>query len=97
MLGDGGGPPVGLFAGLTYSREIIDVEPGSVLVLYSDGVSETEDENQEEFGTDRLSIVVSRNRKNSSREIHTAIRDALREFVGETPANDFSTMMVLKF
>ena len=97
MLEDGGGPPVGLFAGLTYSREIIDVEPGSVLVLYSDGVSEAEDENQEEFGTDRLSIVVSRNSKNSSKEIHTAIRDALREFVGETPANDDSTMMVLKF
>ena len=97
MLEEGGGPPVGLFAGLAYSRETIDVEPGSVLVLYTDGVSEAEDENQEEFGTDRLSIVVSRNSKKSSKEIHTAIRDALREFVGETPANDDSTMMVLKF
>ena len=97
MLEEGGGPPVGLFAGLTYSRETIDVEPGSVLVLYTDGVSEAEDENQEEFGTDRLSVVVSRNSKKSSKEIHTAIRDALREFVGETPANDDSTMMVLKF
>ena len=97
MLEEGGGPPVGLFAGLTHSRETIDVEPGSVLVLYTDGVSEAEDENQEEFGTDRLSVVVSRNSKKSSKEIHTAIRDALREFVGETPANDDSTMMVLKF
>ena len=97
MLKDGGGPPVGLFAGLRYSREIIDVEPGSVLVLYTDGVSEAEDANQEEFGTDRLSIVISRNSKKSSKEIHGAIRDTLREFVGETPANDFSTMMVLKF
>ena len=97
MLEDGGGPPVGLFAGLTYSREIIEVEPGSVLVLYTDGVSEAEDGDQQEFGTDRLSIVVSRNSKKSSKEIHNAIRDALREFVGETPANDDSTMMVLKF
>ncbi len=97
MLKDGGGPPVGLFAGLRYSREIIDVEPGSVLVLYTDGVSEAEDANQEEFGTDRLSIVISRNSKKSSKEIHGAIRDTLREFVGETPANDDSTMMVLKF
>ena len=92
-----GGPPVGLFPALKHNREIIDIEPGSVIVIYSDGVSEAEDADEEQFDMDRFSIVLRKHCKESAKQIHNGIRDALKEFVGDNPANDDSTMMVLKF
>lgn len=97
LLKEGGGPPVGMFPGIRYHRELIDVDPEAVLVFYTDGVSEAEDEDEEQFETDRLSIVIRQNKDESATMIHDAIRDALAEFVGQTPANDDSTMVVLKF
>jgi sigma-B regulation protein RsbU (phosphoserine phosphatase) len=97
MLDQSGGPPVGLFPGLRHSREIIDVDPGSVLAIYSDGVSEAENAEEEQFDMDRFSIVLQKLHKQSAKQIHTGVREALKDFVGDNPANDDSTMMVLKF
>ena len=97
LITDGGGPPVGLFTGLRWAREILDVSPGSTFVIYTDGVSEAERADEEQFGTDRLSDVVRRHNQGSAKEVHDAIREALADFVGGHPANDDSTLMVLKF
>ena len=97
LLTDGGGPPVGMLPGIRYHRELIDVDPGAVLLLYTDGVSEAENETQEQFETDRLSIVLRQHKDESATTIHDAIREALSDYVGKTPANDDSTMIVLKF
>ena len=103
ILSGGGGPPVGLLPSIRHSREILDVKPGSVMVIYTDGVSEAENPAQEQFGMDRLSVVVRRNSDRSASEIHDAVRSAIEAFVG-TPeegadryAHDDSTMMVLRF
>ncbi len=97
LLKEGGGPPVGMLPGIRYRRELIDVDPGAVLLLYTDGVSEAENDTQEQFETDRLATVVRQNQDASATEIHSAIRGALSDFVGDTPPNDDSTMVVLKF
>ena len=86
-----------MLPGLRYQRELIDVDEGAVFILYTDGVSEAEDATEEQFEIDRLSVVLSQHRNESAVEIHAAIRDALSEFVGDNPANDDSTMVVLKF
>ena len=97
LLKEGGGPPVGMFPQTRWVRELIDVEPGTALLIYTDGISEAEDETEEQFGMDRLSIVVQQNKNKSAQKIHAAIRSALTDFVEDTPANDDSTMIVLKF
>jgi sigma-B regulation protein RsbU (phosphoserine phosphatase) len=94
---NGGGPPIGLFSNMRYQREIMNVEPGSVLVLYTDGVSEAENETGEQIGLERLFSVISHARVNSAPKIHAGIRAALDEFVGSAPAHDDSTLVVLKF
>lgn len=93
----GGGPPVGLFSHLQYKREICSVQPGSVIVVYTDGVSEAENTYGEQFGMDRLTALVARERSGSAALIHTQIRTALKEFVGDAPTHDDSTLIVLKF
>jgi sigma-B regulation protein RsbU (phosphoserine phosphatase) len=97
LLDKGGGPPAGLFSHLTYSREIVEVERGSVIIIYTDGVSEAENSERDQFGLERLSDVVAQQRHKSAVDIHSDIRSALSEFVGDHSASDDSTMIVLKF
>src|SRR5262249_32493733 len=82
-LDGGGGPPIGLFGNLDFRREITSVEPAAVLVLYTDGVSEAENDHDDQFGMDRFSAVVARERAGSAANIHSAIRAALKEFEGD--------------
>jgi sigma-B regulation protein RsbU (phosphoserine phosphatase) len=93
----GGGPPVGLFSGLKFNRELSYVDPGSVLVIYTDGVTEAENSHDEQFGTDHLVQVVTGARKSSASGIHASVRRALKDFVGDEPTHDDSTLIVLKF
>ena len=97
MFEGGGGPPVGLFADLQYRREISNIDSGSVIVIYTDGVNEAENSRGDDFGMDRLISIVSNERSGSASHIHTTIRSALQEFVGDTPTHDDSTLVVLKF
>jgi serine phosphatase RsbU (regulator of sigma subunit) len=68
-----------------------------VFVIYTDGVSEAENEAEEQFGVERLAAVVQNNRTRRAAEIHSALREALGSFTGPRPANDDSTLIVLKF
>ena len=97
LFDNGGGPPVGLFAKIRYRREISNVEPGSVLVVYTDGVSEAENTNGDQLGLDRLASLVASVRLRSAAQIHEAIRADLETFVGDAPVHDDSTLIVLKF
>ena len=97
LLDSGGGPPVGLFSQLRFKREISDIEPGSIVVIYTDGVSEAQNCRDEQFGVDRLSGVITATRATSAATIHSSIRSALRDFVADEPTHDDSTLIVLKF
>jgi serine phosphatase RsbU (regulator of sigma subunit) len=98
LLYDGGGdPPVGLFPRLKFRREISTVEAGSVVVIYTDGVSEAENSRGDQFGVERLAEVVAGSRSASAGDIHGGIRGALKDFVGDEPSHDDSTLIVLKF
>jgi phosphoserine phosphatase RsbU/P len=91
------GPPIGLFSQLQYQREICDIEPGSVIVIYTDGVTEAENIREEEFGIVRLTSTIVSERGRAASDIHLGIRSALKDFVGEAPTHDDSTVIVLKF
>ena len=64
LYDNGGGPPVGLFSKLRFKREIANIEPGSVLVLYTDGVNEAENVAGEQIGLDRVVAIASEMRLN---------------------------------
>ena len=97
FLSEGGGPPVGLFLGQTYTRGITHIDDGTTLVIYTDGVSEARNSNEMEFGVDRLIEVVRSGSHESAAETYNAIRKALKDFTGDVPAFDDSTLIVLKF
>jgi sigma-B regulation protein RsbU (phosphoserine phosphatase) len=88
---------VGLLSRLTYRREIGVVEPGSAIVIYTDGVSEAENLIEEQFGMERFKALLAKQKGKSAAEIHATIRKTVGEFVGERSTHDDSTLVVLKF
>jgi sigma-B regulation protein RsbU (phosphoserine phosphatase) len=97
--------PTGLGLGLTdgplFDKSIeevrIDLRPGDVCVLYSDGVTETRGAHEEEFGYDRLREVVQRANGGSAREIKQSILDGIKEYAGVLDGEDDLTLIVLKW
>jgi serine phosphatase RsbU (regulator of sigma subunit) len=76
LFDNGGGPAIGLFSNIRYKRGITNVQPGSVLVLCTDGVSEAENITGQQIGLERLATVVSQARLHSASTIHAGIRTA---------------------
>ena len=71
------------------------MKPGDVLVLYTDGISETENKNGEPFGKERIMDVLNR-KEGSAQEIVDAIMNDLRDFAGFEKLDDDITVLVLK-
>jgi len=93
----GGALPIGLFSELKVQLETYDIARGSSLVLYTDGVTETENNSGEHFGTTRLSALVQSHHSEPACAIHEQVRSSLKAFMGECRQTDDSTLVVLKF
>lgn len=91
-----GGPPLGLLAGARYLSGEVTVEPGDLLVLFTDGVVEAEGPAGEEFGVDRLADVVCASRRLPSGKVIEEVVRATAEFCGSAEYADDFTVLALK-
>ncbi len=91
------GPPLGLrmFKDLPLEQRTVQLVPGDVLVLYSDGVTEAQDVQYELFDEERLMQVGQANLGRSAQEIQQTILEEVDKFVGDAPQADDITLMVL--
>lgn len=78
----GGGLPLGLFANCEYELQEIEANEGDVLVIYTDGVTESAALSGEEFGEERLLQVVTSHRPGRAPDIASAILDAIASHSG---------------
>lgn len=90
------GTPLGLLPDASYSRTIVKPEPGDLIVLYSDGVSEATDPSGEELGRDRLLAIARTLDSNSAQRFGIALAQAVRAFRGGVPPQDDETIIVLE-
>jgi serine phosphatase RsbU (regulator of sigma subunit) len=79
------GLPLGLFADKTWERKTAHVDHGDVLVLYTDGITEAENAQEDFYGEGRLVESVRANLGRPAQEIQDAIMADLRRFVGDAP------------
>ena len=82
---------------MSYKDYEISLEPGSKLFLYTDGVPEATDENNELFGTDRMLEALNKNPNADPEEVLKNVRYAIDIFVGEAPHFDDLTMLCLEY
>lgn len=93
---DIGGFPVGITPFGDYREGWVELEPGDVLVIYSDGASESLDEQGEEFGEARLIEVAQKHRGRTAAGLRDRIDEALSRFVGKAKSVDDLTLAILK-
>jgi phosphoserine phosphatase RsbU/P len=93
---DIGGFPLGITPFGDYREGWVELELGDVLVIYSDGVSESLNEEGEEFGEARLIEIVQKNRGRTAPGVRDRIDEALTKFVGKAKSVDDLTLVILK-
>jgi serine phosphatase RsbU (regulator of sigma subunit)/pSer/pThr/pTyr-binding forkhead associated (FHA) protein len=93
---DIGGFPVGITQFCDYREGWVELEPGDVLVIYSDGVTESQNEEGEEFDESRLVEIVQKNRGRTAAGLRDRIDEALAKFVGKAKTVDDLTLVIVK-
>jgi serine phosphatase RsbU (regulator of sigma subunit) len=91
-----GGLPLGIMPDAPYREGRTQLQPGDALIVYSDGVTETQNPAGEEFGPDRLQDVVFHNLDASAAGMRDKIEAALTKFAQGTPAVDDITLVIVK-
>ncbi|MBK8165672.1 MAG: SpoIIE family protein phosphatase [bacterium] len=92
-----GGLPLGAFDFGTYDEGRLTLEPGDLLFMYTDGLTETKDpDGDEDFGETRLGDLLHSERDQVLADIFAAITRDLLRFRGREDADDDITMIGLK-
>ena len=91
-----GGLILGVIPAARHERREVEMRPGDLLVAFSDGVTETQNEAGEEFGEDRLIGLLLQERTRPASFLQDLVADSLRNFAGAAPQYDDITLVVLK-
>lgn len=92
---EAGGTVVGLFDNMCYDEGSIDMRPGDLLVAYSDGVTEPENDFGE-FGEERLIELVRRNRHQPLTQISQLVTHAVDDWIGDKEQPDDVTLVLAR-
>ena len=92
-----GGLMIGPFKDAQFEEGMSRLEPGDVLVVYSDGVTDAEAPDGEQFGEERLLAALSGFGTESAEEIRDGLLGAIRTFVADRPPFDDVTVMTVRY
>ncbi|MBF8300541.1 MAG: hypothetical protein HW394_911 [Acidobacteria bacterium] len=92
-----GGMVLGLFQHAAFEEETLRLDPGDVVIVFSDGVSEAMNEAEEEYTDDRLLASVEVHRGKTPQELVTGLLADVRRFCGRATPNDDVTMVVVRY
>ena len=89
--------PIGLWAELDYEQEEIESIMGRAFFIYTDGLNEAEDAQQNQFGDDRLLDILRSNQYETARGMVTRLAKDVEQHRNGAEPNDDLTMLCLKF
>jgi sigma-B regulation protein RsbU (phosphoserine phosphatase) len=92
-----GGRPLGWFEDLPVQAVEYQLEPGDVLVYYTDGLTEAENLDREPYGEARLVQVVKEAARLSAVEIKDKLIESVVAFMGDAPPFDDTTLVVVRY
>lgn len=94
---DRGGLLLGVMKNITYERGNVELEPGDVVALFTDGVTEAMSPDGEEYHEDRLEAVLKQNRTDDAAGILEIVRQEVAAYTGSvSDLSDDLTMVVVK-
>ena len=89
-----GGTPIGMFYEMTYPVCELDLRPGDLIALYSDGVTEAGIDRDNDFGEARLESVLAANRERPLMEIQRRVVEAVHDWAGQELEDDMTLLLV---
>jgi sigma-B regulation protein RsbU (phosphoserine phosphatase) len=89
------GVPVGILDDTTWQQQTVHLAPGGVLMLYTDGITEAQDADEDFFDEERLREVARANLGRSAVEMQEAVIARVGAFVGEAPQSDDMALVVV--
>lgn len=91
-----GGLPLGMMPGSVYEEKRFEIKAGDLLVLYSDGVTEAYDKNEQEWGEARLCEYLLGIAAGPAQKIVSSVFEGIDQFADGAPQHDDITLLVLK-
>ena len=92
---DVGGPPVGLLPVSEYQSDTVQLRSGDLIVLFTDGVSEAMNVDEEEWGEEKLLATLQLNDRRDPEALVEAVFQAADTFAGAAPQHDDMTIVIL--
>jgi sigma-B regulation protein RsbU (phosphoserine phosphatase) len=92
-----GGPLLGSFPSASYTQGSIQMTPGDLLVMYTDGVTEAHDGKGGSFGTDRLLNWARHQRGRLPDEVKNSLIAAVGDFCGDRRQDDDRSVLVVRY
>jgi phosphoserine phosphatase RsbU/P len=89
-----GGPPLGLFPGTDFQVGRIVLQPGDLIALYSDGITEAGESSEKEFGVVRLEAIVKQHGEKPLDEIRQHVLNAVRDWSGDEVEDDMTLFLI---
>ena len=91
-----GGTVLGFLDDYEYEEDSVTLNSGDVTVIYSDGITEALNENDEEFGEKRLMSIINDNLHERSSKIIAEVFKSVRSFAQDMPQSDDITIVIIK-
>jgi len=91
-----GGPPIGLIADASFRTRRVELAPGDLVCLYSDGITEACSPADEEYDIERLSALLAAERTRPLAEIVAAVDREVTRFAAGRPQADDQTVVLLR-
>jgi len=91
-----GGVALGILQNHDYKEMVLGLNPGDLILFYTDGVTEDKNKAGEEFGTKRLEEILLENYALKARQIQDKIYQEIKDFTENKPGQDDFTMIVIK-
>jgi hypothetical protein len=91
-----GGLLLGIFPHASYDEGVVELQPGDVIVLFTDGVTEAEDRHKAQFGEDRLIELLRETQRGDARAIGDRICQEVLKFSKGLQMADDLTVVVVK-
>ena len=91
-----GGLLLGMMPHMSYDTEKIMLKPGDVILLFTDGINEAMNAEEEDFGDLRIQNILKHHILSSSKTIVDTITKEVRKFAGKSPQSDDITLVCIK-
>jgi sigma-B regulation protein RsbU (phosphoserine phosphatase) len=88
---------LGGMEGMRYKDDEFDLAPGDAIFVYTDGVPEATDADEQLYGSGRMMEALKNASDGTPEKLLESVRESVEEFVGEAPQFDDLTMLAMKF